>query len=193
MMRCRPGTPVFQTEEATGVQHLRCTAHALHRVREMRESNLHVPRRLSGPTTSAVCFVRRRRGMPVPARGEIDAAALTQIEDAEITRLVARQEAIGLKSITDGEFMASSAAPRGRRISFRHSTASRRSSATRNSRRLGVVKSRGRMNPRTATPRFGARLPLQGSGAAPGTGSEPESACRAPPRAPSIPEGQASA
>ena len=41
-------------------------------------------------------------------RGEIEAAALTQIEDAEITRLVARQEAIGLKSITDGEFRRAS-------------------------------------------------------------------------------------
>jgi 5-methyltetrahydropteroyltriglutamate--homocysteine methyltransferase len=38
------------------------------------------------------------------ARGEIDAAALTQIEDREIKALIARQEAIGLKSITDGEY-----------------------------------------------------------------------------------------
>jgi len=33
---------------------------------------------------------------------------LTQIEDAEVTRLVAHQEAIGLKSITDGEFRRAS-------------------------------------------------------------------------------------
>jgi 5-methyltetrahydropteroyltriglutamate--homocysteine methyltransferase len=37
-------------------------------------------------------------------RGEIDAAALKAIEDAEITRVIAKQESIGLKSITDGEF-----------------------------------------------------------------------------------------
>lgn len=33
---------------------------------------------------------------------------MTQIEDAEVTRLVAHQEAIGLKSITDGEFRRAS-------------------------------------------------------------------------------------
>ena len=37
-------------------------------------------------------------------RGEIDAAALTAIEDDEIKTLIARQEAVGLKSITDGEY-----------------------------------------------------------------------------------------
>ena len=37
-------------------------------------------------------------------RGEIDAAALRAVEDAEIPRLIARQEAIGLEGITDGEF-----------------------------------------------------------------------------------------
>ena len=38
------------------------------------------------------------------ARGEISAEALTEIEDIAITALIARQEAIGLKSITDGEY-----------------------------------------------------------------------------------------
>lgn len=38
------------------------------------------------------------------ARGEIDAAALRAVEDAEITKLIARQREIGLKGITDGEF-----------------------------------------------------------------------------------------
>ena len=38
------------------------------------------------------------------ARGEIDAAALRAIEDEEIVKLIARQERIGLKGITDGEF-----------------------------------------------------------------------------------------
>ena len=38
------------------------------------------------------------------ARGEISAQALTEIEDREIVALIARQEAIGLKSITDGEY-----------------------------------------------------------------------------------------
>ena len=42
------------------------------------------------------------------ARGEIDAAALAAIEDEEIKKLIARQEAIGLKSITDGEFRRAS-------------------------------------------------------------------------------------
>lgn len=38
------------------------------------------------------------------AAGEIDAAALKAIEDAEIRKLIARQEEIGLKGITDGEY-----------------------------------------------------------------------------------------
>jgi 5-methyltetrahydropteroyltriglutamate--homocysteine methyltransferase len=38
------------------------------------------------------------------ARGEISAEALTEIEDREIKALIAGQEAIGLKSITDGEY-----------------------------------------------------------------------------------------
>ena len=38
------------------------------------------------------------------AAGEIDAAALRAIEDGAIERVVQRQEAIGLKSVTDGEF-----------------------------------------------------------------------------------------
>ena len=41
-------------------------------------------------------------------RGEVDAAALRQIEDEEIKKLVAKQEAIGLKSITDGEYRRAS-------------------------------------------------------------------------------------
>ena len=41
-------------------------------------------------------------------RGEIDAAALTDIEDREIKALIARQEEIGLKSITDGEYRRAS-------------------------------------------------------------------------------------
>jgi 5-methyltetrahydropteroyltriglutamate--homocysteine methyltransferase len=38
------------------------------------------------------------------ARDEISAEALTDIEDREIATLIARQEAIGLKSISDGEY-----------------------------------------------------------------------------------------
>jgi 5-methyltetrahydropteroyltriglutamate--homocysteine methyltransferase len=38
------------------------------------------------------------------AAGKIDAQALRLIEDQEIKTLVAKQEAIGLHSITDGEF-----------------------------------------------------------------------------------------
>jgi len=41
------------------------------------------------------------------ARGEFDAAALEAVEDTEIRRVVAKQEAIGLKAVTDGEFRRS--------------------------------------------------------------------------------------
>ncbi|MBI4275107.1 MAG: 5-methyltetrahydropteroyltriglutamate--homocysteine S-methyltransferase [Rhizobiales bacterium] len=37
-------------------------------------------------------------------RGEIDAAALKAVEDREIARVIAKQEAIGLQGVTDGEF-----------------------------------------------------------------------------------------
>jgi 5-methyltetrahydropteroyltriglutamate--homocysteine methyltransferase len=38
------------------------------------------------------------------AAGEIDAAALKAVEDAEIRKLIARQEEVGLKGVTDGEY-----------------------------------------------------------------------------------------
>ncbi|WP_428102184.1 5-methyltetrahydropteroyltriglutamate--homocysteine S-methyltransferase [Candidatus Rariloculus sp.] len=41
------------------------------------------------------------------ARGEIDAAELEAVENAEIERVIARQEAVGLKAVTDGEFRRS--------------------------------------------------------------------------------------
>jgi 5-methyltetrahydropteroyltriglutamate--homocysteine methyltransferase len=41
-------------------------------------------------------------------RGEIDAGALRAIEDREIVALIRRQEAVGLKSITDGEYRRAS-------------------------------------------------------------------------------------
>jgi 5-methyltetrahydropteroyltriglutamate--homocysteine methyltransferase len=41
------------------------------------------------------------------AKGEISAAELTAVEDAEIRKIIARQEAIGLEGITDGEFRRS--------------------------------------------------------------------------------------
>ena len=41
------------------------------------------------------------------AQGEIDAAALRQLEDQEIARLVEKQEALGLNTITDGELRRS--------------------------------------------------------------------------------------
>lgn len=40
-------------------------------------------------------------------RGEIDSAALRQIEDEEIKALVKKQEAIGLQAVTDGEYRRS--------------------------------------------------------------------------------------
>jgi len=41
------------------------------------------------------------------AKGEIDAVALKAIEDREIERVIDKQEAVGLQSITDGEFRRS--------------------------------------------------------------------------------------
>jgi 5-methyltetrahydropteroyltriglutamate--homocysteine methyltransferase len=41
-------------------------------------------------------------------RGEIDADALRAVEDAEIIKLIRRQEEVGLKSITDGEYRRAS-------------------------------------------------------------------------------------
>ena len=41
------------------------------------------------------------------ATGEITPAQLKAVEDAEITRLVAKQEAIGLRGVTDGEYRRS--------------------------------------------------------------------------------------
>lgn len=38
------------------------------------------------------------------AKGELPAAALTEIEDRHIARIIARQEGIGLRAATDGEF-----------------------------------------------------------------------------------------
>ena len=41
------------------------------------------------------------------AKGEIDSAALKQVEDREIERVIEKQEEVGLQSITDGEFRRS--------------------------------------------------------------------------------------
>ena len=38
------------------------------------------------------------------ASGQIDAAALKAAEDREIERVIKKQEEVGLKSVTDGEF-----------------------------------------------------------------------------------------
>src|SRR5580658_3223572 len=38
------------------------------------------------------------------AKGEITAAALKAVEDREIENVIKKQEAVGLKSVTDGEF-----------------------------------------------------------------------------------------
>jgi 5-methyltetrahydropteroyltriglutamate--homocysteine methyltransferase len=40
-------------------------------------------------------------------KGEIDGAALKSVEDAEIIKIIRKQEEVGLKSITDGEFRRS--------------------------------------------------------------------------------------
>jgi len=49
--------------------------------------------------SSALHQARERK-----ARGEIDAAALKAIEDTEIRKLIAKQEAAGLRGVTDGEY-----------------------------------------------------------------------------------------
>jgi len=49
--------------------------------------------------TAALKEAREKR-----ARGEIDADALRAVEDREIEGVIRRQEAVGLKSITDGEY-----------------------------------------------------------------------------------------
>jgi 5-methyltetrahydropteroyltriglutamate--homocysteine methyltransferase len=49
--------------------------------------------------TAALKEARTRR-----ARGEISAAALKEVEDREIAGIIQKQEDVGLKSITDGEF-----------------------------------------------------------------------------------------
>jgi 5-methyltetrahydropteroyltriglutamate--homocysteine methyltransferase len=41
------------------------------------------------------------------AKGEISAAELTAVEDTEIRKIIAKQEEVGLKAITDGEFRRS--------------------------------------------------------------------------------------
>jgi 5-methyltetrahydropteroyltriglutamate--homocysteine methyltransferase len=41
------------------------------------------------------------------AKGEIDAVALKAVEDREIERVIRKQEEVGLKSVTDGEFRRS--------------------------------------------------------------------------------------
>lgn len=41
------------------------------------------------------------------AKGEISAAQLTEIEDREIARVIRKQEEVGLKAVTDGEFRRS--------------------------------------------------------------------------------------
>src|SRR5271170_1478611 len=42
------------------------------------------------------------------ASGEISAAALSEVEDREIEYVIRKQEDVGLKSITDGEFRRTS-------------------------------------------------------------------------------------
>ncbi|HUK60449.1 MAG TPA: 5-methyltetrahydropteroyltriglutamate--homocysteine S-methyltransferase [Stellaceae bacterium] len=42
------------------------------------------------------------------AEGKIDAAALAAVEDKEIARIITKQEEIGLKAVTDGEFRRTS-------------------------------------------------------------------------------------
>ena len=42
------------------------------------------------------------------AAGTLEAAALRELEDREISRVVARQESVGLRSATDGEFRRAS-------------------------------------------------------------------------------------
>src|SRR5262249_44795341 len=53
--------------------------------------------------SSALHAARQQR-----ERGEIDAAALKMVEDREIEKIIRKQEAVGLRSITDGEYRRAS-------------------------------------------------------------------------------------
>ena len=74
-----------------------------------RGKQCNAPSRRSAPTRSAACCAARRsrRRAPSALTGEITPAELKAVEDAEIAKLVARQEAIGLQAVTDGEFRRS--------------------------------------------------------------------------------------
>ena len=57
---------------------------------------------LAGVTAPALKEAREKR-----AKGQISAADLTAVEDREIERVIKKQEEVGLKSVTDGEFRRS--------------------------------------------------------------------------------------
>ena len=67
------------------------------------------PKRRSAPTMSAACCAprRSRRRAREHAKGEIKDAQLKEIEDREIEKIIRKQEEIGLKLATDGEFRRS--------------------------------------------------------------------------------------
>ena len=63
----------------------------------------------SAPIMSAACCGRRRsttRARSAP-RARSAAEQLKEIEDREIERVIKKQEEVGLKAITDGEFRRS--------------------------------------------------------------------------------------
>ncbi len=75
----------------------------------MKENTCNARRRRSGrPGRQPAALGAGQDGThPAGWRGEITAAELKAVEDAEIAKLVARQESIGLQAVTDGEFRRS--------------------------------------------------------------------------------------
>ena len=72
-------------------------------VQEKKQCN--APSPPSAPITSAACCAPRalKEARAKRERGEITPEQLKAIEDREIETLIRKQEAVGLKSITDGE------------------------------------------------------------------------------------------
>ena len=74
-----------------------------------RKRSCNGPSRLSAPTWSAACCAPRRSSRRARKRekGAISAAQLKEVEDREIEKIIKKQEEIGLKLATDGEFRRS--------------------------------------------------------------------------------------
>jgi 5-methyltetrahydropteroyltriglutamate--homocysteine methyltransferase len=76
--------------------------------RQVRKHRMkHVPPFRADMVGSLLRTARLKAARAQKAAGAISAAQLALVEDAEITALIAQQEAIGLEAVTDGEFRRS--------------------------------------------------------------------------------------